>query len=101
MCINVNISVNCVLLILGTHKRFKENHFSDDFNTCICEVIGWIGASEQVLSEQRNVYLLASVEWVGTEGQELVYKAFYHLFPQANLKVKKVLYCQQKASHCK
>lgn len=48
-------------------------------NMCVYEVIGCIGALEQVLSEQRNVYLLASVEGVGKEGQELVHKAFYHL----------------------
>lgn len=70
----------CLLLILGTPERFKENHLSDDFNTRVCEVIGCTGALDQVLLEQRNVYLLASVEWVGTEGQELVHKAFYHLF---------------------
>lgn len=41
--------------------------------------MGLVEALEQVLSEQKNVYLVLYIEWVGKGGQELAHKARCHI----------------------
>ena len=64
------------------------------------DVIGLVGALEQVLLEHKNVNLVVSLVWVGMEGGSWLTKHFT-TFPKANLKAKKALYCKQQASYCK
>ena len=40
-------------------------------------VTGLGGALEQVLLEQKNVYPVVSVEWIGLERYKLAHKALY------------------------